>query len=296
MHTSIEIQEEERPPSPPSLPPPLPQASRLLRVLLLAAALPRAAAQHCPPGAIQAACAKVLVVGAEYAPGLADVQQTLQGMNAFATVDTFDARSVSDGGIGTPSAAQLAEYDAVLTFSVWDYADAGLMGDRLAAYHDQGGGVVVATAANAGAHPARLQGAYGAVGNGYALLDYASGGYTENPDSMGAVLEPQSPLMAGVASFAAQQARQGTASVVAGRGVVVARWAGGGQEPLVLRGTRGNRTLVELNFWPLSSSVLSWAWTGDGGLLMRNGLKYSRCMPCGMGTYAGAGGGGGVSL
>ena len=116
-------------------------------------------------------------------------------------------------------------------------------------------------------------------------MDYASGDFVSNPDSLGEVLEPQSPLMADVASLNATNALRSTASVVAGRGVVVARWAGGGQEPLVLRGTRGNRTLVEFNFWLLSSSVDSSWWTGDGGALLRNGLKYSRCIPCGMGTY-----------
>ncbi len=70
----------------------------------------------------------------------------------------------------------------------------------------------------------------------------------------------------------------------------MARWGGGGQEPLVVRGRRGSRTLVELNFWPVSSSVASDWWTGDGALLLRNGLKYSRCMACGMGTYTGLGG------
>ncbi len=62
---------------------------------------------------------------------------------------------------------------------------------------------------------------------------------------------------------------------------------------LVLRGTRGGRTLVELNFWPVSSRVASPGWTGDGAQLLRNGLKYSRCMPCAAGTYAAAGAGGG---
>jgi hypothetical protein len=242
------------------------------------------AAAYCPAGATTA-CGSVLVVGAPYVgvtrDGLAEVQSTLQGTGAFATVDTFNAY------YDTPSAALLAGYDAVLAFSSDLFADASLLGDRLAAYHDQGGGVVIAFRANSADR--RLQGAYGAVANGYALMDYATGGDIAPSGSLGEVVEPQSPLMAGVTSLAAQHAHRSTATVVAGRGVVVARWAGGGEEPLVLRGTRGNRTLVELNFWP--GSIRAWPnwWTGDGGELLRNGLKYSRCMPCGMGTYAGAG-------
>ncbi len=139
----------------------------------------------------------------------------------------------------------------------------------------------------------RLQGAYGTPSSGYALTDYAQATQISPADSLGAVLEPLSPLMAGVASLAASSAYRSTASIVGGRGVVVSRWRSGGQEPLVVRGRRGNRTLVELNFWPVSSSERSDFWTGDGALLLRNGLKYSRCMACGMGTYAEQGGGGG---
>jgi hypothetical protein len=245
--------------------------------------------QYCPAG-LATACAKVLVLAADSASNLADVQLTLRDTGAFAIVDTFAAQSAgNDGGAGTPSAALLAAYDAVLTYNCGEYpfGDTVLMGDRLAAYHDQGGGVVVAQAANV--FERRLQGAYGAVDNGYALMDYATEGFTGSADSLGEVLEPQSPLMTGVASFSAEAAWRSTANVVAGRGVVVARWRNGNQ-PLVLRGTRGGRTLVELNFYPLSTRARWNLWTGDGGMLLRNALKYSRCKPCGMGTYVVAGG------
>ncbi len=251
------------------------------RLALVTTGLRAAAAQYCPPGAATI-CDSVLVIHA-YEPFAVDVQSRLRGTGTFATVDLFNANS------GTPSAGFLAGYDAVLAYSNVYFADPVLLGDRLAAYHDQGGGVVVANDANDnnGVHnDARLQGAYGAVGGGYALLDYAQGSSTDPvADSLGDVLEQQSPLMAGVASLAVQDGRS-TAPVIAGRGaVVVARWRGGGQEPLVVRGARGNRTLVELNIFPPVCT------TGDGVALLRNALKYSRCMPCGAGTYAAAGAG-----
>ena len=132
-----------------------------------------------------------------------------------------------------------------------------------------------------------LQGAYGTPDNGYALRDYALGGYAVVSDALGSVLEPTSPLMAGVASLSATQAFRCTAPPIAGRAAVVAQWGAGGREPLVLRGKRDERTLVELNLYPPSSGVDSGFWTGDGALLLRNGLKFSRCMPCG--TFADAG-------
>jgi hypothetical protein len=240
-----------------------------------------ASAQFCDHGFFQPACDKVLVVHT-YEPYAPDVQSTLMSTGAFATVDTFDATSA------TPSAAQLGGYHAVLAYSgIGNFADTSLLGDRLADFHDQGGGVVVTHLASSACCGNNLQGAYGAVSRGYALMDYTQGNGIHPTDSLGDVLEEQSPLMRGVTSFSMLFADRSTAPVVAGRGVVVARWRNG--DPLVLRGTRGNRTLVELNFFPPSSSVDSRYWIGDGAALLRNGLKYSRCMACGAGTYAGAG-------
>ena len=214
----------------------------------------------------------------------------LLGTGAFATVDLFDAT----GSSSLPTVAQLAGYHAVLAFSNLKFNNSFILGDRLAAFHDQGGGVVVAAFANTGdgLKPAvsfQLNGAYGTVAFGYALLDYALGGYIFPQDSLGDVLEPGSPLMAGVASLSAVQAYRSTAPVVGGRGVVVARWRGGGGEPLVVRGARGSRTLVELNFYPPSDQARSGFWTGDGAALLRNALKYSRCTLCAPGTFAAAG-------
>jgi hypothetical protein len=221
------------------------------------------------------------------------VQSTLRGTAAFATVDTYDTRSTGIGGPGTtPTLSQLAAYDAVFVFSFAYFAQTDVLGDRLAAFHDQGGGVVLACFAITSDFGGNtLGGAYGSPGNGYALLNYTQGNRNEYSDTLGDVLEPQSPLMVGVASLNASVAHRTTAPPITGRAVVVARWRGGGQEPLVLRGMRGDRTLVELNFSPPSSNVESHWWTGDGAQLMRNALKYSRCMPCGKGAFADAGAG-----
>ena len=260
----------------------------LLRLALVTAALLGVAAQpeFCSPGA-STVCASVLVVyGSTFQRGV-DVQIKLQETMAFAKVDTFDARS------DTPTAELLAEYHAVLAFSDdRRFGDGALLGDRLAAYHDQGGGVVVAAHENECQSDLRIGGAYARVDEGYALLDHTSASVcTINPgsDSLGDVLEPQSPLLAGVSSLAASYAIRSTAPVVSGRGIVVARWRGGGQEPLVVRGERGGRTLVELNFFPVSIRDWSGFWAGDGAALLRNALKYSRCMLCGPGTFPTAG-------
>jgi hypothetical protein len=251
--------------------------------LLVADTLPAAGAQYCPPGFGQSACASVLVIYGDSQDRGADVQAKIRGTGAFTSVDAFDARSA------TPTASQLGAYDAVLTYTDWHWNDAGgyffrdaaLLGDRLATYHDQGGGVVVAYAAGV----RRLRGTFGTAANGYTLLDYASGSFSIGSDSLGELLEPKSPLLTGVATLAASETAKSAAPGISGRAVVVARWRVG-REPLVVRGVRGGRTLVELNFWPPSTSSWSGSWTGDGAALLRNALKYSRCMLCGTGTYS----------
>jgi hypothetical protein len=251
-------------------------------LVIVAAALRGAGAQYCPPGAATA-CDSVLIVHADpdYA---ADVKTTLQYTGAFVTVDLFNAFAA------TPTSEQLAPYDAVFVYSNKGFIDSTLLGNRLAAFHDNGGGVVVAMFANIGNSSGyNLKGAYGTAANGYALLDYTSGGDAVLEDSLGNVLEPQSPLMTGVASFAATRAFRSTAPVISGRAVIVAQWSGGGREPLVVRGTRGSRTLVELNIWPVSNRTSPKWWIGDGAALLRNALKYSRCMFCGPGTFSAAG-------
>ncbi len=118
-------------------------------------------------------------------------------------------------------------------------------------------------------------------------MDYAFPFGLANPASMGVVVEPESPLMQGVTSFGATAALRSFGSITAGA-VVVAKWTGG--QTLVVRGTRGSRTLVELNFNPVSTA---WIAGGDGAVLLRNALKYSTCKPaaavCPPGTYATAG-------
>ena len=230
-----------------------------------------AAAKYCSPGAIQANCASVSVICGDNWGQCAGVQLALQRTAAFTTVDAFDAFS------STPSLSYLSGFDAVFVFSAITFSDASLLGNRLATYYEGGGGVVVALYANANFAGNFLQGTFGTAVNGYALLDYSSGSYTSSADSLGQLLEPQSPLLKSVNSISTSVA-QSTASIIGGRALVVAKWQGGA--PFVLRGARGNRTLVELNFYPGLYEHFD-QWAEDAARLMRNALKYSRCIDTG---------------
>jgi hypothetical protein len=250
------------------------------KLIILFAFIHSVGAQYCLSGAHQATCESVLILHSADISNAADVRAKVNGTYAFTTIDTFDA------SFATPTSSQLDAYDAVFVFSNRSFSNWTRIGDVLAAYHDQGGGVVLAL--QEPWSDRKLMGAYGIPANGYAILDYISGDVVFSPNSIGDLLESQSPLLMGVVSLSAPLAYRRTGRVING-GIVVAQWGGDGQEPLVVRGVRGNRTLVELNFFPASSSVNPALWTGDGAALMRNALKFSRCMICQAGTYSFAG-------
>ncbi len=116
---------------------------------------------------------------------------------AFSNVNIFE-----DVG-GTPRMLHQDIYDAVLIFGAEFSSDPAALGDRLTAYHDQGG-VVMAGLSNCGTHATRrVRGTWGNPVNGYALLDYASGVWNNSGDSFGDLLEPQRPLVTGVVSLSA---------------------------------------------------------------------------------------------
>ena len=252
--------------------------------IMLLSVLHSVRTQYCLPGARQGTCESVLIVHSADISYAADVQENLNGTNSFTAVDLFDAT------FATPTSSQLGAYDAVLVFNNRSFSNGTRFGDLLAAYHDQGGGVVVAFLSKQQEQwsDSIFKSAYGIPANGYTIIDHISGDVTSTPESLGDLLEPWSPLLTEVASLEASLAYRSTAPVING-GIVVAQWGGDGREPLVVRGVRGNRTLVELNFFPASSSVNPALWTGNGTALMRNALKYSQCMTCHAGTFSFAG-------
>jgi hypothetical protein len=250
-----------------------------MALVLWLATLDGFGAQYCPPAAFQASCTSVLVIDWSHESQYGvNMQAKLRMTGDFSTVDLFDATR------GTPTLSKLSTYNAVLVFGAQGLYDAAALGDRLASYHNQGGGVVVAGLANHASYS--VQGAWRNLTNGYALLDYSMGVWSNSADSLGDRLEPTSPLLTGVASFSASPFADRTIGSVISGGVVVAKWSSG--SPFVVRGVRGSRTLVELTFYAAYVDIYR-GWSGDGMVLIRNALKYSRCMLCGTGTYVIAG-------
>jgi hypothetical protein len=270
---------------------PLMYTYTFLQALLLLLAPPMAAApsQYCPLGASTAYAKDLVRGGVTAAYRLADVQSTLCPTGAFATADIFGALLASDGGSGTLSAAQLEAYDsdAVPAFSNGNLTDGALRGDRLAAY--QGGGVLVTACTDTAGTPGGRW-LYAVVSNSCTLMDYASPSIPphECAGGGGGGAEPparERGLPHGIILHQERATRHG------GRGTGARGCALGKLEVdwLALCKTKGTQTLVEIHMIPVSSQESGILCSRDGGALRNGQLVCSKCMTCGIGTYAGAG-------
>jgi hypothetical protein len=140
------------------------------------------------------------------------------------------------------------------------------LGDALADYVDEGHGVVVASFTTTFYVPLGGRWASG----GYDAVqpsDYAFG-----PLTLGAVAQPDHPIMAGVASFDGGFASYHSVGGLTPGAALIASWSDGD----VLVAEKSSHD-VALNFFPVSSDVFSfygWDSSTQGALLMGNALKY----------------------
>ena len=150
----------------------------------------------------------LLVHADQYAEDAIDVQSKLMALGTFAAADIWDANNLS------PALADLQPYDVVLAWSEgYLFKSAAQLGDVLAQYWDNGGAVVAASGSLYSGQA--LQGKFGTTANGYMLIDNTAA-YDNSDDQLGNVLEPASPLMAGVYTLAATGALKSTGAVVNG--------------------------------------------------------------------------------
>lgn len=194
-----------------------------------------------------------------------DVRAKLLATGQFGVVDILHA------GTSTPTLQQLQSYAAVLVWSNTAFLDSTLLGDTLADYVDGGGAVVVAVfAVNWTTTTLSLQGRWQ---SGYEVIADQSGSTTGSA-SLGTVLLPAHPIMAGVASFAGGASSfRPTATVLASGALEIARWSDG--RTLVAQGVNPKR--VDLGFYPPSSDCSSGFWTAatDGARLLANALSVA---------------------
>jgi hypothetical protein len=201
------------------------------------------------------------------APWSADVQSKIEGTGLISgNVDVFDATAA------TPTLAQLDNYSSVLVYSDVPFSDPTDLSNTLADYVDQGHNVVVATFAltnNAiGLDSGRL------LTGGY--LPYVEGPQSQEVElTLGTVLVPSSPLVAGVHSFdGGSSSYYDNVSLVPGS-QLVADWSNG--VPLIADNVFSKGSVVGLNFYPVSSDQRSdfWLSSTDGATILADALNFN---------------------
>jgi len=216
--------------------------------------------------AIQSAQAQIdiAVLHAEGDPTWpADVQSKLQNFADFGVIDIISVLA------STPTLDQLLQYRAVLVSTDNPPQNPALLGDVLADYVDNLGGVVLVHASMS--DPWALSGRFRT--GGYGLIGFYLG-QRAGPASLGDILEPDHPLMEAVSTFVGggYSGRPDTGSIA--QGTLVARWSDG--TPLLVAGNVGGTPRADLGFFPVSSDIRSdfWDRNTDGAQMMRNALVF----------------------
>lgn len=195
-----------------------------------------------------------------------DPQTRLLATNLFSAVDIIN---VTAAGGGTPTLAQLLQYDAIMCWTNSTPASNVAWGDVLADYVDAGGGVVVTVFANSTLTAGRnIDGRWQ---NGYEVIVDRSGNSSGANATLGTVHVPGHPVMTGVTAFTGGTVGSrpnGTALEVGA--TLIAEWSNG--KVLVAAGASPQR--IDLGFFPPNSACSGSGWALGGDQLMANALLY----------------------
>jgi len=197
----------------------------------------------------------VLIVAADYIDSINNVAAMLQGNPDLELVDIFDAQ------LGTPSLAELQQYDVVLTWSDYTYYDAVALGNVLADYVDRDGKVIVAMFAM-GVHGWELQGRF--MNEGYCPI---SGTDPLFQGSSLGVHDSDHAIMQGVTDVSCEFRLDGT--YLTPGSTEVARWADGN----IFVAVKDDATTVALG------GYVADFWTGDMDNILTNSVKWLTTPP-----------------
>ncbi|HEX7654930.1 MAG TPA: hypothetical protein VF607_15580 [Verrucomicrobiae bacterium] len=210
----------------------------------------------------------VAVIAAESnIPYNVDVTNKLLATKAVASVDLF--RYITNDIL--PTATQLNGYAALLIYSDAAFGDPAAIGNALANYSDQGGGLVLSTF---DFYSTPGLGFAGRLTNGYLPFTLA----TQSGASGQTLVKdlPASPLLDGVNSFNGGSSSFMNFSITNAPGATgIAHWANG--QPLVAVGSNTLNRVVGLNFFPPSSDARAdfWVASTDGAKLIGNAMAYA---------------------
>lgn len=216
---------------------------------------------------------KLAVYGAPSDPAWnADVQNKIRGAGPSTPVDAY----LVNAGNPVPTLAELRRYRAVLVYSDASFNNNTDLGNVLADFIDQGGGVVMGTFAFLSSGGLSVQGRL--VTGGY--LPFTTAGQSGGANLTLIKDLPLHPILANVAGFDGGSSSFHNSPIGLTPGAaLVGHWSNG--HPLVgVKDVSGGR-IVGLNFYPPSSDARSdfWVAATDGARLMANALAWAGKAP-----------------
>ena len=208
---------------------------------------------------------EVAIIGANTSSRNKDIANGLLATKHFSGVTVIDARIV------TPSLSELKKFDSVMVYNNYKYRDTTKLGNNLADYAEQGGGVVTMTfeSSTRMGSTRPLQGRW--LSKKYGAFNSSSTD-TRNWNYAGDILQKNHPIMKDFKSFKGYYRLN--KKTVANGASLIAKWKDG--TPLVA--CRNDVvSVVGLNFYPVSNQVWSYGWdkNTDGWKLMANSLKWA---------------------
>lgn len=233
---------------------------RLLRHLLVLAALPSLALAQGPAVGLVAAAAS-----SSTDCRFTDVEAKLMATGLIGSVGIFNTT------LATPTLADLQQYDAILAWTNFSPLDNAALGDVMADYVDAGGGVVVAVFANSTTNTLRHIAGRWQTG-GYEVI-VALSGSTTGSAALGTVVNPAHPVMQGITSFSGGSSSfRPTGTALTPGSNLIAEWSDGS----VLAAEGASPQRLDLGFYPPSSdcSGTFWVSSTQGGELMANALVH----------------------
>ncbi|MGC9025467.1 MAG: PKD domain-containing protein, partial [Chloroflexia bacterium] len=185
------------------------------------------------------------------------IRSQLLAFGDIATVDVYDARS------GTPDLSYLQNYDVVLTWSDYVYADPNGIGNVLADYVDAGG-KVINLMFSMGTHGWQMGGRF--MSEGYTAMNGT--GILYSTSCLG-TYDPSHPIMQGVTNVCDLYRLDGT--YLTPDSTAVAYW----QDGRLFVAAKDNRTVVSIAGYV----GVYRQWTGQMDLLVHNAIFWLLVSP-----------------
>jgi len=218
----------------------------------------------------QALAAKptVALVHTDTDAGANDVKARLLATSAFTTVDSYNVSS------STPTTSTLQQYSAVLVWSSnTPYYDPTALGNLVAAYQANGGGVVCALLEPSVQNKVHMTGAWDDT---YRVWQRTNWGAVFGGEVNMIPVQPTHPLLTGVNTITLNGYYMDLSPALNPGAELIAK-SSQGDSPFVATKVVNGHPVVDLGFSPASRAVSAIGWdpNTDGAILLKNALLYS---------------------